>query len=548
MLCTLTIRDFVIVDCIELHFSAGFSVLTGETGAGKSILIDALGLVLGERGESTLIKEGAVRAEITAVFTLNEKAHAWLVEQSILVEEDTLLLRRILEQGARSKAYINGTPVTLTQLRELGSTLVDVHAQHAYQTLLQTKYQRELLDKHAGLLTESQGVAAAYIAWQEARATRINQEAHIESALAEKEALEAKIDALTQLQVTPLEWESICQEHTRLHHAATLLSGCQEILYMLSESDHALLQQTQCVAQQLNKLAEYDVVLKEIMDIVEPAHVYLQEAAIQLKKYIERVTLDPERLYRVEQRLASLHELARRFRVQPEALADYLATLTQQAQTLNQISNIAMLIEEEKKAHAHYQDLATNLSRERMRAAQDLSQAVCDAMHLLSMGAAQFFVSVVPTEPSMHGLEHIEFQVAGHVGGTLRPLAKVASGGELSRIALAISVVTSVAMDIPTLIFDEVDSGVGGAVAQTVGKLLKTLGAEHQVLCVTHLPQVASQADTHFQVSKINTAGKISSQIVLLDNTSRIEEIARMLGGVEITETTRRHAEELLIG
>ena len=547
MLRTLSIRDFVIVDAIELEFAPGFTVFTGETGAGKSILIDALALALGGRGDASVVREGAAKTDITAEFATGSEVDAWLVEHEFNNDDDGgVLLRRVIDNAGRSKAYINGIAATAAQLRGLGEKLVDIHGQHAHQSLLKTDAQRVLLDSQAGLLDEAKVVAVAYKAWRALAKQREEFEINAKNVLLERERLEWQVGELEKLAPKPGEWAEISNEHSRLSHAASLIEGAQEALGAISESDDPILSRLSSLAQKLGKLADVDASLKPVLDALEPAGIQLQEAVYSLNDYLGRVELDPERLQEVEARLDALHSTARKFRVQPEDLPQELAQLSAQLQQLADASDFDALRAQEEKLKEVYMEAAQKLSKARTKAAKALSEAVTAAMQDLSMAGGRFVVELNACEPASYGLEQVEFMVAGHTGTSLRPLAKVASGGELARISLAISVITSSATATPTLIFDEVDSGIGGGVAEVVGRLLKRLGQDRQVLCVTHLPQVASQANQHFQVSKRNLDGRTVSNIDALDAKARIEEIARMLGGLEITATTRKHARELL--
>ncbi len=547
MLRTLTIRDFVIVDTIELEFSSGFSVFTGETGAGKSILIDALQLALGGRGDASVVREGASKADITADFAVGPAAQAWLEQNEFAADEGGALLRRVIDNAGRSKAFINGVAATATQLRDLGEMLVDIHGQHAHQSLLKLDAQRALLDNQAASSADLQAVAASYKAWRAVARQREEFETNARNVLLERERLEWQVAELEKLAVKPGEWAEIGNEHSRLSHAASLLEGAQEALAAISESDHPILSQLSSLNQKLGKLVDVDAGLQSVLDCMEPARIQLQEAVYALNNYLDKVELDPERLRQVEARLDAIHSTARKFRVAPEELPDEYATLSERLKQLADASDVDGLRKQEDKLKAGYMEAAQRLSRVRAAAAKLLGTQVTAAMQELNMTGGSFVVALHPGEPASHGVEQVEFLVAGHAGVAPRPLAKVASGGELARIALAISVITSNATTTPTLIFDEVDSGIGGGVAEVVGRLLKRLGQDRQVLCVTHLPQVASQANQHFQVAKGATpAGKTVSRIDVLDSKARVEEVARMLGGLEITATTRKHARELL--
>ena len=547
MLRTLSIRDFVIVDAIELEFAPGFSVFTGETGAGKSILIDALALALGGRGDASMVREGAAKTDISAEFATTMEADAWLEANEFRSEEGGVLLRRVIDNAGRSKAFINGIAATAAQLREIGEMLVDIHGQHAHQSLLKIDAQRVLLDNQAGLIEDAKAVASAYKAWRALAKQREEFEINAKNVLLERERLEWQVGELEKLSVKPGEWTEISNEHSRLSHAASLLEGAQEALTAISESDsNPILSQLSALTQKLSKLADIDEALKPVVDTLEPARIQLQEAVYALNDYLDRVELDPQRLQDVEARLDAIHSTARKFRVTPEDLPQEYESLSAQLKQLADASDLDALRAQEEKLKVVYMAAAQKLSKARAKAAKALGDAVTAAMQDLSMSGGRFEVALRACEPAAYGLEQVEFMVAGHAGTNPRPLAKVASGGELARISLAISVITSTSTATPTLIFDEVDSGIGGGVAEVVGRLLKRLGQDRQVLCVTHLPQVASQANQHFQVSKKNVSGKTVSNIDSLDAKARIEEIARMLGGIEITATTRKHARELL--
>ena len=552
MLRSLSIREFVIVESIDLDFSNGFSVLTGETGAGKSILIDALTLALGGRGDASVVREGASRADISAEFGVNHAVRAWLEQHEFAGEDDGVLLRRVIDNAGRSRAFINGVAATKAQLCELGDMLVDIHGQHAHQSLLKTDAQRDLLDiqassKSGGAAASAKLVASSYKAWRALARQREEFETNAADLLYQRERLEWQVNEFEKLALKPDEWQDITSEHSRLSHAASLLEGAQEALDVISESEHPVLSQLSLLNQKLGKLLVVDCALQAVLDLIEPARISLQEAVSALNDYLSRVELDPERLRLLDARMEVLHSMARKYRVTPDQLAQEHARLRESLQQLAEASDVDALRREEELVKAQYLAAASALSATRAQAATLLSAAVTSAMQELSMTGGRFEVVLQPCEASLSGLEQVEFLLAGHAGTAPRPLAKVASGGELARIALAISVITSNATTTPSLIFDEVDSGIGGAVAEVVGRLLKRLGQERQVLCVTHLPQVASQASHHFQVSKKTLAnGKTTASIEALDARARVEEVARMLGGLEITATTRKHARELL--
>lgn len=548
MLHALSVRDFVIVDALSLEFAEGFSAMTGETGAGKSILIDALELALGARSDPAVVREGAARAEISAEFAMNAAARNWLEANGMETEDDTVLLRRVVDVSGRSRGFINGSPATAGQLKGLGECLVDIHGQHAHQSLLRAEGQRLLLDRHAGLQDELAEVAKRYRAWQALLARSREAKAHAEMRREEKERLLWQVEELDKLNPLPDEWQEVSSVHSRLSNAASLLGGAQEALAGIAESDMPVLSQLNGMQQKLARLAELDATLEPVAALFDSARIQLQEAAYMLSDYLSRADLDPARLAEVESRVEALYSAARKYHVAPEDLPAARDALRERLDALSEEEDAAALQEKAAAAEAAYREAAGELGKKRAAAAEAMGQAVTAMMESLSMAGGRFAVRLNAVEPGLHGLEQPEFMVAGHAGTPLRPLAKVASGGELARIALAISVIASSATEAPTLIFDEVDSGIGGGVAEVVGRLLKKLGGRHQVLCVTHLPQVASQAAAHFQVSKTMADGVPVSRIVKLEDKARVEEIARMLGGVEITETTRRHAREMLAG
>ena len=553
MLQTLALRDFVIVDRLELDFSAGFTVLTGETGAGKSILLDALSLVLGERADSSQIREGSQRAEISALFRVDAQQighfNQWLDVQGFPVEDEgqSLLLKRTVESNGRSRAFINGSVATLVQLREAGDQLVDIHGQHAHQLLLKGGAQRELLDRHAGLLPTAIEVAQAFKILSDSRRLLAQAENAGQDIERERERLEWQLEELTELSPQEGEWDHIQTEHARLANGAKIISGCQEAIDVLSESDSSVESALSKASSNISALAQHDAVLTEVSQSLESAQIQIDEAVHSLNRYLQKLDLDPKRLSQVEERMQALHTAARKYRTEANALPHLLLETADRLEALTASQNIEALREKVKQEEAAYLKLAKQLSQKRSKAAVDLSKLVTEAMQDLSMAGGQLEIALIPlSEGGSNGLEQIEFLVAGHAGSTPRALAKVASGGELARISLAISVFTSKASFTPTLIFDEVDAGIGGAVAETVGKLLRQLGESHQILCVTHLPQVAAQGNHHLKVSKSQSGDKTLSQVSPLARADRVEEVARMLGGATITDTTRRHARELL--
>ncbi|MDR5877032.1 DNA repair protein RecN [Caballeronia sp. LZ032] len=549
MLRHLSIRDFVIVAALDIEFDSGFTVFSGETGAGKSILIDALALTLGARGDAGVVRTGQPRADITAEFSTHALVVTWLEEHALgEAGADTVMLRRVIDSNGRSRAFINGTPATLAQLREVGEMLVDIHGQHAHQLLMRPDAQRELFDTHAQLLDTAGAVNRAWRAWRDAQQALESAQSRDRELQLERERLAWQLSEFDKLAPQPGEWEEVSAEQHRLSHSASLIDGVQGALGALSESDEAMISQLGAITSKLRGLADIDPALNDVLASLEPAEIQLQEAAYSLSHYAQRLELDPERLAQVDRRMDQLHSTARKFRLQPENLPEEHEARRRQLAELDAAGDLDALAAAAEKARGVYLEQAKGLSKARGKAAKSLSKAVTEGMQELSMAGGSFDVTLVPlAEGGANGLEQIEFRVAGHAGVALRPLAKVASGGELARISLALAVIASTASPTPTLIFDEVDTGIGGGVAEVVGRLLHQLGQHRQVLCVTHLPQVAARGDQHFQVAKASDdAGGTVSTVTPLDKPKRIEEVARMLGGLEITATTRKHAKEML--
>lgn len=549
MLRSLSIRDFVIVDRLDLEFAEGFTVLTGETGAGKSILIDALATVLGERAETGLVREGREKAEVSAEFDIGDSAAAvaYLQDNDLSGDDEGCLLRRVVEASGRSRAYVNGRPATVQQLKEIGEFLVDIHGQHAHQSLMRASAQRDLLDGYAGSGALAREVASGFRDWQDVRQRRLALETDTQALAAEREQLEWQVQEFDALGFRADEWEDLQTEHKRLAHAASLIEAVEYGLETLSEGEASALSAVASASSKLGNLIDYDPLLKEVMEVLEPAQIQLQEAVYSLRHYQQRLELDPGRLREVEARLDAVHTAARKFKVQIADIPERLEKMKARLAELETGFDPAALLERETRAEAGYRERGRKLSTARKKAAGDLAKKVTASMQELAMGGGAFEIALHPlAEGSAHGLEQVEFQVAGHAGSTPRPMAKVASGGELSRISLAIQTVTSQVAAVPTLIFDEVDAGIGGRVAEIVGRMLRDLGRRHQVMCVTHLPQVAAAGDQQWQVAKAAANGKVASQVTVLDRAARVEEIARMLGGVKITETTRKHAAEML--
>ena len=551
MLRSLSIRDFVIVDRMELEFDTGFTVLTGETGAGKSILIDALALVLGARADALVVRQDAERAEVSAEFDIStlKPVKIYLEKQELTDEGDACLVRRVIDASGRSRAFINGTAVTAAQLRELGEFLVDIHGQHQHQSLARAPVQRELIDAYGKLEAQAGKVAIAHRDWRDKAERRRAFESNAAAYVAERERLEWQLSELAQLDFKAEEWPELTAEHSRLAHAASLIEAAGFGMEALSEGEGASLAQVNGVIARLKNLLDYDAKLKEVLDVLEPAQVQLQEAVYSLRHYQQKLDLDPKRLRDAEQRLDAIHSAARKYRTEPEQLPELLAKARARLDELSLAGDADALRQLEDAARDACVREAKNLSAGRRKAAKQLAGKVTAAMQMLAMTGGVFDVALnALEEPAAHGLESVEFLVSAHKGMTPQPLSKVASGGELSRISLALQTITSQVAQVPTLIFDEVDAGIGGRVAEIVGKLLKDLGARHQVMCITHLPQVAACGDQQWQVAKSAANGKVASKVTVLDPAQRVEEVARMLGGVKITGTTRKHAAELLKG
>ena len=552
MLRHLTIRDFVIVDRLDLDFEPGsfgnFGVLTGETGAGKSILIDALLLALGERADASVVRVGCERTDISAEFDVvaDSPLAIWLRDNDFEAN-GSCLLRRVVDSGGRSRAYINGAATTLTQLKAAAEWLADIHGQNAHQSLMRADAQRSLIDTQAGLNALSDAVAKAWRAWQKIRSTRESAERDAESSAREREMLEWQVKELETLGFETPQWQNDNQEHRRLAHAAGLIEGSDAAVALLGGDEQAALNIIEAALNRLRDLVEIDATLKEPVELIEGARIQLDDAVHSLNRYRDKLDLDPQRLSELDARIQEVTLLARKHRVQPEALAETRASLSERLQALRLASDPAALAAAEAAAKKDFDALAKKLSAGRKKTAAELSKSVTEAMQQLAMAGGSFDVALEPlNEPASYGVEAIEFRVSANTGQPLRPLAKVASGGELSRIGLAIQVIASQSAQVPTLIFDEVDVGIGGGVAEIVGRLLKQLGATRQVLCVTHLPQVAAQADWQWSIAKETVNGQTLSRVATLDAKSRVDEIARMLGGIKVTDTTRKHALEML--
>ena len=547
MLQNLSIRDFIIVEALDLEFASGFTTLTGETGAGKSILIDALSLALGARNEGEVTRKGCEKSDISASFFIknNILAKNWLTENELEIDDD-LILRRVIYADGRSRAFINGVTSTVSQLKDLGENLVDIYSQNAHHSLLKPATQRQILDEFAGNIDLAPQTAKQYKTWADFNKKRLEVEKNSAAFADELADLRDKTRELKQLNFAAEEWQELQAEHHKLANGASLLAGLEACIAMMSENEPAVESMLAQVQNKLINLVEFDAQLKEAADGVDSALIQIEEATRSLNRYLQRAELDPERLNDVENRIQAVHNTARKYRVKPEDLTDLLSTDLARMAELESFANDGALAKLEAEALSAYQTSAKQLSSNRQQAAKTLSLKISAEMQRLSLSGGQFSVALQACEASANGLETVEFLVAGHAGVEPRPLNKVASGGELSRISLALHVTTAAQNSVPCMIFDEVDVGIGGGVAEVVGQLLKQLGAERQVLVITHLPQVAAQAAQHLQVSKTQANGATLSHIQVLDKNERVEEIARMLGGIQITETTRDHAKEML--
>lgn len=548
MLRSLSIRDFVLVESLDLDFAPGMTVLTGETGAGKSILVDALSLALGDRAESGVVRNAAKRAEISAEFELENSpaVQAWLAENGLEAEPGVCLLRRTVEAEGRSRAFINGSPVTLAQLKELGEQLVDIHGQHAHHALLKPSVQRELLDEFAGARAQAAATAETWQVWQAAKKRLQAAREEAGARLLEKEGLEAALAEVGLLLDDLRAWEEMQAEHGRQAHMSSLIEASAQILAGLDDEEDGVLRRLGHLHGLMQDMREKDASLVEEQALLEAALSDLEEARHGLRRYADKLSLDPERLADLDRRMAEVHRVSRKHRLSAaELLERHAGWLARLEQLVAEDDNEA-LEAEVVRAEKTYLEAAQKLSALRRQAAQSLAKTVTQAMAELALGDGRFEVRLSPCEPHSHGLEEVAFLAASHASLSPGPLDKVASGGELSRISLAIQTALSGQAGVPTLVFDEVDVGIGGAVAEAVGRRLAQVAGKRQVLVVTHLPQVAAHCRQHLRVSKLAGADKVISQVMPLSGEERVAEIARMLGGQEITETTLKHAREML--
>ena len=549
MLRALTIRDFVIVDTLELDFESGFIALTGETGAGKSIMVDALSLALGARAEANVVRVGQSRAEIAAEFDIANAvaAKTWLKENELADEDGNIcLFRRVLDASGRTKSFINGNSVTLSQMRDLATRLIDIHGQHEHQSLLKRDAQLALLDDFSGndtLLTE---VGVRHAAWSQLANIRAAREANEAAIAREFEDLSWQISELTKLDFSPARWEELQSEQRRLANAASLIAATQGAIDGLADAENDVVSQIDTLSADLASAAETDPALREVTTLIDSATVELREAVSGLRHYLRKLDIDPARLARLDREIADVQEIARKLRIVPTRIPEFLQQKRDRLAALGGGNSLEELVAQERAAHDAFMTTAQRLTKARQQAARKFAAEVTKSLQQLAMSGGKFAIEFVPREPSATGLEACEFQVAAHEGQPLGPLARIASGGELSRVSLAIQMMASARGGVATMIFDEVDAGIGGRVAEVVGRLLRKLGRQHQVLAVTHLPQVATCAEHQFQVAKSAKDGVVTTSITPLTSVGRIEEIARMLGGITITPATRRAAAEML--
>jgi DNA repair protein RecN (Recombination protein N) len=551
MLAQLTISNFAIVRELEIDFHHGMTAITGETGAGKSIAIDALGLCLGGRADADMVRTGASRADLCARFSLKDTPAAlrWL-EDNQLEEGRECLLRRVISADGRSRGFINGTAVPLSQLRELGQLLIQIHGQHAHQLLIKPEHQKSLLDGYAGEYQLTQQMAERYQQWHQSCRDLAQHQQQSQERIARAELLQYQLKELNEFNPQPGEFEQIDEEYKRLANSGQLLSTSQHALAILADGEEANLQSQLYTAKQLvEELAGMDSKLAGVLDMLEEAAIQLSEASDELRHYCDRLDLDPNRLFELEQRISRQIALARKHQISPEALPDFhQALLDEQQQLDDQADSLETLSLAVTKHHQLALETAQQLHELRQANAEELSELITDSMHMLAMPHGQFTIDVTFEEKHLtaEGADRVEFRVTTNPGQPLQPIAKVASGGELSRIALAIQVITARKMETPALIFDEVDVGISGPTAAVVGKLLRQLGESTQVMCVTHLPQVAGCGHHHFYVSKETDGAMTETHMQPLDKKARLQELARLLGGSEVTRNTLANAKELL--
>lgn len=551
MLTHIFIRNFAIIDKLDLDLEKGMTTLTGETGAGKSILLDAIGLILGDRADSNNVKHGADKSDISASFDLKDlpQVTEWLNENDLEVD-DECIIRRVINADGRSKAYINGSSATLQQIRTLGEMLIDIHGQHEHQSLMRRDIQRQLLDDYADHKKLLDDTRKAYQTWFDTE----NQLRELEEKASDRNErltlLKYQVDELEQLEPQENEYDALVNQHSQLANVDQHISSCAALSDTLYDSENSLYN---AISQQINSITALNADhpdLNSMLEMMGDAQTQLSEAASLAKHYLDKLESDPEKLHEIDQRLNLIHEQARKHHVEPDQLFSVYNDLNNElAQLLNADESLETLNAKRDQYKQAYLKLAKTLSSKRQKAAKTLSEKISAAMQTLNMEGGVFDISITKSEPlkcSAEGYDSIDFMVSANPGQPAKLLSKVASGGELARISLAIQMITAHNGRIPSLIFDEVDSGVGGATAEIVGKHLRAIGNECQVLCVTHLPQVAAQAHHHLQVNKTTTKSSTQTSVTVLQDEQRQNEIARMLGGVDITQQTLDHAQEMI--
>ncbi len=553
MLKQLMIRNLAVIEELELGFSNGMTVFTGETGAGKSILVDALGLVLGDRADSGIIRDGSERTEISASFDTPDipELREVLEEQAISLEDNELMLRRVVNSDGRSRAFVNGTPVPASLLRQLGEHLVDIHGQHAHQSLMKRDAQRVLLDDFGGHASELERVNRACREWHELQDSISQLSGNTEDHRARQNLLAYQVEELENLAPEENEYEALNDEFRRLDNASRIIELVQKSLQVIREDEYSAGNMLAATVNDLQEALQFDEGLANAVELVDNAVIQLSEAGDEIRHYLDQVDSDPERLQNVEQRLGSFHDVARKHDIPSSQVYELLQELQQQLSQLNQSEGLLEeLLQKRDACMEEYRQASTELHECRLKAAKKISASVTASLADLGMPGSSFVVNVEKLsieKPLQNGSDDIDFLVSANPGQAPQALRKVASGGELSRISLAIQVISNNSRLIPTLVFDEVDAGIGGATAEIVGKLLQSLAPRHQVFCVTHLAQVASLANNHLQVQKSSSADSTVTEVSELDESERIEEIARMLGGIQITEQSREHAREMLL-
>lgn len=550
MLTHLVVENVALVDRLELEFGTGMTVISGETGAGKSIMLDALGLALGDRAETGLIADGAGKAEVHATFELagNPAAIAWLEERELDADAGECILRRVVTNDGRSRAFVSGAPVTVADLKTLGDLLIDIHSQHEHQSLLKRDTQCRLLDEFGGLVSAARKVHRLCEEHEEARQALDKLLRSNEEQAARLQLLTYQAEELEALGASENEAGELEEEQKLLANAESVLRACDEALSICSEDEsaNALAQ----LSRAITLMSSIDLPqARPIAEMLESSRIQLEEAAHDIARFADSVELDPGRLAEVETRLSALYEVARKHRIEPGEIPDLQVRIGDEIATLGNVEEeIDKLEKVLDRLKSDYASAATDLGARRRKTAKQLEARVTDQLSQLGMQGATFDISIVPRddgEPGRHGMEDIDFLISTNPGQAPRPLNRIASGGELSRISLAIEVVTADTSNVPTLVFDEVDVGIGGAVAEVVGSLLRRLGRNAQIICVTHLPQVAAQGHHHFQVTKTSDRKKATTLIRSLTGKEKVEEIARMLGGLEMTNQSLAHAEAM---